>query len=227
VQRGDGAAQSAGQVGVLSQGGEGIGAGQAPGSSHQEKKKDGERSMHPGASRPAQMGSGVCLRRGAGKSPPLLVRQFALVRLTMQGGTMPIQDSLSRAATVARWKAEQQMRLLQCQNRIRELEAQIRGHKARLAETALTLYTQQRLSDDELREICATIAQLHEQIREQQRLYAAIRNEQPPDQTYSATFPPLGQQAAPVQGGSLVWPDMWQGDTCPLLSGTRCGGYPG
>jgi hypothetical protein len=119
---------------------------------------------------------------------------------------MPIQESLSRAAKIARWKADQQMRLLKSQNQIRELEGQIKTQKARLADTALTLYTQQRLSEEELKEICAAIAQLHEQIRQQQTLQEATKNEQPPDRTYSSTFPPSAEQSVTPKSGQLVCP---------------------
>jgi len=119
---------------------------------------------------------------------------------------MPIQESLSRAANAAKWKADQQMRLLKSQNQVRELEEQIKAQKARLADTALTLYTQQRLSEDELKEICAAIAQLHEQVRQQQMLQEATKNEQPPDRTYSQTSPPSAEQPVAPKSGQLVCP---------------------
>jgi DNA repair exonuclease SbcCD ATPase subunit len=128
---------------------------------------------------------------------------------------MPLQVSLSRAqeglshaTAVARWKADQQMRLLRSQNQVRELEGQIKTLKARLADATLTLYAQERLDEDELKEICAAIAQLHQQIDEQQRLQEAVKNEQPPEQTYSATYPPSlpTKQPAAVAGGQLICP---------------------
>ncbi|MFZ1598498.1 MAG: hypothetical protein WAW26_21840, partial [Anaerolineae bacterium] len=64
---------------------------------------------------------------------------------------MTIQESLSRATAVARWKADQQMRLLKNQNQVRDLEGQMKTQKARLADTAWTLYAQQLLSEDELK----------------------------------------------------------------------------
>lgn len=101
---------------------------------------------------------------------------------------MPIQENISRATAAAKWKADQQMRLLKSQNQIRDLEGQIKTQKARLADTAWALYTQQRLSEDELKEICAVMVQLQEQIHQQQALHETIKNEQLPDQTYSATL---------------------------------------
>ena len=99
---------------------------------------------------------------------------------------MPIQGSLSRATAVAKWKADQQMRLLKNQNQVRDLEGQIKTQKARLADTAWTLYTQHRLSESELQEICAGLAQLQEQVQQQQAVQEAIRSEQFPDPAYSA-----------------------------------------
>jgi DNA repair exonuclease SbcCD ATPase subunit len=118
------------------------------------------------------------------------------------------QEGLSRAAAVAKWKADQQRRLLNSQNQVRELEGQTKTLKARLADATLTLYTQERLGEDELKEICAAIAQLHEQIEEQKKLQEAIKNEQPPEQTYSATYPPSppAQQPATVASGQLICP---------------------
>ena len=81
---------------------------------------------------------------------------------------MPIRESLSRAAAVAKWKADQQMRLLRSQNRVRELEGQIASLRTRLADTALALYAQERLVEGELKEIGDAIARVHEQIRQQQ-----------------------------------------------------------
>jgi len=101
---------------------------------------------------------------------------------------MSIQESLSRATAATKWKADQQMRLLKSQNQVRDLEGQIKIQKAQLADTAWALYTQQRLSEDELKEICAVMVQLQEQIHQQQALLEAIKNEQLPDQAYSATL---------------------------------------
>ncbi|WP_423223586.1 hypothetical protein [Candidatus Amarolinea aalborgensis] len=111
---------------------------------------------------------------------------------------MSIQENLSRATAVAKWKADQQMRLLKNQNQIRDLEGQLKTQKARLADTAWTLYAQQLLSEDELKEICAVMVQLQEQIHQQQVLQEAIKNEQLPDQTNSATPAPSTQPGVGV-----------------------------
>jgi hypothetical protein len=106
---------------------------------------------------------------------------------------MPIQESLTRATAAAKWKADQQMRLLKSQNQVRDLEGQIKTQKARLADTAWALYTQQRLIEDELKEICAVMVHLQEQIQQQEALQEATKNEQLPGHAYSASLSPPAQ----------------------------------
>jgi hypothetical protein len=98
------------------------------------------------------------------------------------------------------------MCLLKSQNQVRELEGQIKTQKAQLADTAWTLYTRQRLSEDELKEICAAITQLHEQIRQQQTLQEVIKNESPPDQTYSSAVPSSAGRPVIPQSGQWACP---------------------
>ena len=119
---------------------------------------------------------------------------------------MPIQATLSRAAATAKWQADQQTCLLKSQNKVRELEGQLNAQKTLLADTAWTLYTRQGLSEDELKEICAAIAQLHEQIRQQQMLQEAIRNESPSDRTYSSAAPYLAGRPVIPRSSQLVCP---------------------
>jgi len=134
---------------------------------------------------------------------------------------MPLQERLSHAAAVAKWKADQQMRLFRIQNQISGLENKIRSQKALLADTALALYAQERLSEDELKQICAAIAQLHEQIRQQQQLQEAVRQERPPEpQAYSVSYPPSSPSPAPANEptSGLVCPQCGRslaGRFCP------------
>jgi hypothetical protein len=97
------------------------------------------------------------------------------------------------------------MRLFKSQNRIGEIETQIRAEKAVLADKTLVLYGQEQLVEEELREICAGIASFHELIKEQQSLQEAIRSERPPEQgAYSSTYPPTPAQTETISG--LVCP---------------------
>jgi hypothetical protein len=120
---------------------------------------------------------------------------------------MPFQDKLAHAAAVAKWKADQQMRLLKSQNRVGEIEGQIRNQKAALADKALSLYAQEQLAENDLKQICDTIASFHEQIKEQHSLQEIIRNERPPEQqAYTSTYPPapMSGRVCPKCGRTLV-----------------------
>ena len=115
---------------------------------------------------------------------------------------MPFQDKIAHAAAVAKWKADQQMRLLRSQSRVGEIEGQIRNQKAALADKALNLYGQEQLIEDDLKQICDMIASLHEQIKEQHSLQETVRSEHPPEQqVYSATYPPA--QSSELQTESM------------------------
>lgn len=133
---------------------------------------------------------------------------------------MPFQDKLAHAAAVAKWKADQQMRLLKSQSRVGEIEGQIRNQKAALADKALNLYGQGQLTEDDLKQICDTIASLHEQIKEQHSLQEATRNERPPEQqVYTSTYPPAHPvELQPVSMSGLVCPQCGRalvGSFCP------------
>jgi hypothetical protein len=133
---------------------------------------------------------------------------------------MPLQDRIAHATAVAKWKADQQLRLLKSQNRISDVEGQIKAQKADLAEKTLALYAQEQLMEDELKRICADIAVLYEQIKEQQSLQEAIRRERSPEQQVSQpTYPPVPNSES--QAGSpsgLVCPQCGRslvGRFCP------------
>ena len=107
---------------------------------------------------------------------------------------MPLQDKITHVADVAKWKADQQIRLFKSQNRISEIENKIRAEKSVLADKTLSLYAQEQLAEDELKQICTAINALHGQIIEQRNLQEAIRNEHAPEQQgYSAIYPPAQQ----------------------------------
>lgn len=133
---------------------------------------------------------------------------------------MSFQARLSHAAAVTKWKADQQMRVLKCQNQIRDLEGQIKVQKSLLADTALSLYTQQKLTHEELIQICNAISQLHSQIKDQHNLEDMIKQERGPElSSYSASYPPAvsGEVAAEATSG-LVCPQCnrpLRGRFCP------------
>ena len=104
---------------------------------------------------------------------------------------MSIQDRLTHAAAVAKWKADQQSRLLKTQGLIRDIENKIKIQKAQLADAALRLYKQEQLADDELNRICASIATFHDQKEEHLKSQENIKNENPPELSkYSSDYPP-------------------------------------
>jgi len=112
---------------------------------------------------------------------------------------MPFQDKLAHAAAVAKWKADQQMRILKSQSRVGEIEGQIRNQKATLADKTLALYAQG-------------------QIKEQHSLQEAARSEGPPEQqVYSATYPPV----QPVQ----LQPQSMSGLVCPQCNRSLVGSF--
>ncbi len=107
---------------------------------------------------------------------------------------MPLQDKIAHAADIAKWKADQKIRLFKSQSRISEIENKIRAEKSALADKTLSLYAQGQLAEDKLRQICAFISALHGQIIEQRNLQEAIRSEHAPEQKgYSAIYPPAQQ----------------------------------
>jgi len=131
---------------------------------------------------------------------------------------MPFQDKLAHAAAVAKWKADQQMRILKSQSRVGEIEGQIRNQKATLADKTLALYAQGQLAENDLKQICDAIASLHEQIKEQHSLQEAARSEGPPEQqVYSATYPPV----QPVQ----LQPQSMSGLVCPQCNRSLVGSF--
>ena len=121
---------------------------------------------------------------------------------------MTFQQRVSHAAAVTKWKADQQMRLLKSQNQVRDIENQIKSQKALLADAALNLYAQQRLTEDELIQVCVAIAQLHEQIKEQQTAQEMIKQERAPELTaYSSSYPP--------SAGATTTAEALSGLVCP------------
>lgn len=92
----------------------------------------------------------------------------------------PIQNQISHAAEVTKWKADQQIRLLKSQNRVNEVENKIRVQKSILADKTLELYKQGTLSETDLNQICAIITNLHNEITEERKLQEAIRQESSP-----------------------------------------------
>lgn len=136
---------------------------------------------------------------------------------------MSLQDRISHATAVTKWKADQQIRLLKSQNQVREIEVQVRQQRSNLADATLNLYAEQRLEAESLQEICAGIDALKAQIQEQINLQEKIKQEQPPQLVTSTTSPSFATDpestSEDVAGGD---PDLPTGPVTTATSGLMC-----
>jgi len=128
---------------------------------------------------------------------------------------MSLQDRISHAAAVTKWKVDQQARLLRVQNQIRDLQGQIQVRKAVLADTAFQLYGEGRLGIAELDEICLAIAELRQQQNEKQMEEQAVKAEQAPTLESVAAVTAVAANQTP---SGLVCPECQRpliGRYCP------------
>lgn len=102
---------------------------------------------------------------------------------------MPLQDQISHAAAVAKWKVDQQSRILKAQNKIRETENQISARKWALAEKTYQLFCASGINEEELTEQCQQIQMLYKNIDEMQLILESIRSESLPAQVHPSTHP--------------------------------------
>ena len=128
---------------------------------------------------------------------------------------MGFMDKLGSAANVAKWKADQQMRVMRAQNSIHDVEKQVNAQKATLADAALELYAQGALAEERLQEICAAIGQLNAQIATLTENLHQIQAEQPPSDGQPAAAAPA---PAPAQFVTVPVPTPAQAaaPTAPL-----------
>jgi hypothetical protein len=119
---------------------------------------------------------------------------------------MSISDKFSRFSASARWKADQQIKLLRIQNEIHVLENQIKSKKSKLAETALVIFSKDKLGELELIEICEQINNLLAETVEKNKMLEAIKMEKNPE------FP------TDLNSYSTISPGNFSGLVCP-----KCG----
>jgi hypothetical protein len=126
---------------------------------------------------------------------------------------MGFMDKLGSAANAAKWKADQQMRVMRVQNSIHDMEKQIITQKSALADAALELHTQGALTDERLGTICAAIGQLEMQLSGLNANLHQIQSEQPPSESQPAAAPapaaapiPLSPVASPAAGTAPLTP---------------------
>jgi hypothetical protein len=103
-----------------------------------------------------------------------------------------IKDKMAYATAVTKWKVDQQVRIVRAQNSIHDLENQVRGQKAVLADATLSLFANHTLVEEELISLCEKISQIHTQIQYTNQTIEASKQEQAPaDPTlYSSAYPP-------------------------------------
>ena len=128
---------------------------------------------------------------------------------------MTVQSFLQRGAKRAGFEADKLQRTLKVQNTIGNLRTQIRGKVTHLGETALRLYRQGALVEDELKAIGQAIEALEAQAAEKETELAQIKAE---------TFP---DEEAPVAGhpgmGSWVCPNCGQAIPVEMRFCIHCG----
>ncbi len=98
-----------------------------------------------------------------------------------------LTDKLNHAKEVAKWKVDQQSRILKTQNKISDFERQVGRQKALLADRVYAQYQEKKIKNPEVTPICDEIAQLFKAVEEARVELEAIRNEQPPvlEESYS------------------------------------------
>ena len=96
---------------------------------------------------------------------------------------MPLQDQISHAASVAKWKVDQQSRILKTQNKLREIENQISAQKWSLAEKTYQLFSTSGIKEMELVEHCQQIQLLYQTLDEMKVVLDSIRAESLPSQS--------------------------------------------
>jgi hypothetical protein len=131
---------------------------------------------------------------------------------------MPFQNRITHAATVAKWKVDQQTRIFNIQNQIHDLENKIRAKKAELADQALVLYQNNQISEEPLKMICLAIDETHRQIEAKHIEEEHVKHEQAPEmEQYSTKYPP--QTTVTGEKSGLVCPQCGRellGKFCPI-----------
>jgi RNA polymerase subunit RPABC4/transcription elongation factor Spt4 len=137
-------------------------------------------------------------------------------------------DRIKKEANIAKFKAEQMMRVQGVQNEIATINQQVNGVKDRIAGKVLELRQNGPLGLPEIDELCATIEGLQAQIAQKEAHVNAIRAEQPPQ-----SGAPAPQQAYPPQPGypppppaapaAKICPNCQTNVPAPAMFCTSCG----
>jgi hypothetical protein len=138
---------------------------------------------------------------------------------------MSFVDKLGSAAAAAKWKADQQMRVMHVQNNIHELENQVKAQKTALADAAFGLYQQGQLADVSLQSICATIVQNNTQIGALTDNLRQIQAEQAPSENQPVPAPAPVVTPPPAPAETSPFPTMVSAPApaAPVLVCPECG----
>ena len=93
---------------------------------------------------------------------------------------MSIFDKAKQGVDVAKFKADQLLRVNKVQNEISALRRDILGVREKVAEAVVVLHKQGPLAYPEVEELCVKIDEIETQIAEKDAQLVAIRAEQPP-----------------------------------------------
>jgi RNA polymerase subunit RPABC4/transcription elongation factor Spt4 len=93
---------------------------------------------------------------------------------------MSIFDKAKQSVDVAKFKADQLLRVNKAQNEIGALRRDILGVREKISEVVVQLHKQSPLTYAEVEELCVKIDQIEAHIAEKEAQVAAIRAEQPP-----------------------------------------------
>ncbi len=121
---------------------------------------------------------------------------------------MPLKDDVFSLRDKAKWKADQQVRLLNLRRSISQQEDSIKVKKARLADAAVKLFYDNQLTDEPLKAICQQIQETFNEIDNLKAQEEAARNEKPPENlsVYSSSGPSSYSEVPPGTVGALVCP---------------------
>ena len=91
-----------------------------------------------------------------------------------------LQDRLDHATKVAKWKVDQQKRILNKQSKITDFKKQFRRNKLILSDKVYELYREKKIKNIELVSICEDSDSIREAIRKTELEKESIRKEVPP-----------------------------------------------
>jgi hypothetical protein len=137
---------------------------------------------------------------------------------------MPLKDDVFSLRDKAKWKADQQVRLLNLHRSISQQEDNIKLQKARLADATVKLFYDGQLTEEPLIALCQQIQATFDEIDNLKAQEEATRNEKPPENlsVYSSRGPSSYTEVPPVSAsavGTLVCPVCGRelrGRFCPV-----------